>query len=359
MAGMHAIKTGTSTKSWFYYVTDKSWTKRNDLVTDTPGTLYSADFKTPILEFEAETPLQILSICANTFKHITRAYVSIKGKDGWVNIRHIRKPQLGNRILKTRSQREVQERFVIRTINKYASKTTPITVTGSSGFEIVQVVSAKKYSGYNRAGKQQYADIILTDSSNKQILISMKEFDAPSLFGGGLDQLKEAGLDYLRTITRKAWLATKKDKRFKINTTRRVDIYIRLRNRAWIKKAIIGSKQYGGPCDYIFIGPKEPTVDFTDGVLTFGVEGQGQSRTARFYSPDELMEKIPSPYLRIRSRGEDAKNNVTSKPIYVDHVDQDGIPLFWIKKFGSSERARFVVAIKAQAKSNQYLTIDG
>lgn len=233
---------------------------------------------------------------------------------------------------------ERQEKAFIDTVNKYAKK-GPITVGG-----IPDVVKAQKMQGLSKLGVEPYTDVILYTGSGKTVNLSLKggteagESQAPSIAGGGMTGLQalipDAIGDFLTAVNN--WYLSKGYKRGDIIP----DIYGQL-NPNLTSLVLRGTKQMGGPINFIYVGPMDLKVkSFQNNILELnGV----------FYNVKNYAAKHPI-YFRLRKRRDD-------QPYEPDLTDQNGYPLILGRSPSKGDSGRRIVMVPKLPKGANVVTV--
>lgn len=332
-------KSSTGELNWIKYIEGKPKWLSEPLVADKAGIAYNLDEAGRLIElfkFPTRIKIQLLSLVPIAIGRSQFVKCAIKEKNSieptecYVNINYIQKPtKFATKEVGVRVQ-ERQENGVIDSINKYhAMVAKPINVTGKSGTIIKNVIGASKNAGMNSFGKEPYVDVWIFLANGKRIGVSNKGTEAPSLFGGGLGGMLNIDPNYVKRVFNKALNAASKSDKFELNNPAKTkEIFIKITNKAFLKKSLIGTTQMGGPVDMMYIGKMDVKNKFDDKTNTLKFEN------GTFYTIEEYLKAHPELYLRIRRRD--------STQFFTLEKDSNGIP--YIFKNNANSRARLVTS---------------
>ena len=182
---------------------------------------------------------------------------------------------------------ERQERGIINTVKSLvkANGGKPISIKGIPH----KVVDAFK-KDKSEHGKEPYTDVVLKTQKGEEINISCKGPSAPSLAGGGLKGIELILPGIASRFLRKAYQAHIKKG---LKKGQKVpDIYGKISDNDK-KLLVVGTKQMGGPINYMYIGPMD--IKFDRSSMSFN----GSFIKAEVYAAEHDF------YFRLRARRKD------------------------------------------------------
>lgn len=250
---------------------------------------------------------------------------------------------------KGKEEKERQERGLIEAINSIEGEKTLIF----NNTKIEGVKSAKKIGKVEGYKAQAYADIEL-DTTKGIKKISAKGLQAPTLGSGGL-----SGLDILNNTTANSFIErvyrevaeeyqqiinanpNLKGQNLRGNKLFR-DVYRQIPKEVEIP-IIRGTKEMGGPIDYLYIGKME--VDFQ-------VKGNTISFNGDLYTVEEFVEKGTPLYVRITQRKDGPCYFTTEKNPNLQNIDVPKV--FSIKPNGSGGTQSRLFVTNRATKGRDY-----
>jgi len=229
---------------------------------------------------------------------------------------------------------ERQERGVVDAINNAVrqNKRVPVDIN-ASGTVLKGIASAKKYNGRQASGSEPYTDVIFVPKNAKEINLSLKGEESPSLAGGGLRALETIlpGIaNRFMTAVLKKLLAMGVKEGDKVP-----DVYGAISD-VNKKKIVVGTSAMGGPIDYMYIGPMD-------------VKSQYDPKTNTLYLNGALTEAVKYAkshklFFRLRARREDQT--------FAPNAVQAGTPKIYGKSPSKGDSAgRIVITDKVPANA--------
>ena len=194
---------------------------------------------------------------------------------------------------------ERQEHGMINIIKNNA----PVTIEQMG----IVAKDAYSYEGMNSLGKEQYIDIMITDTKGKDHGISMKATQSMTIGGGGTAGIMTMTPKFLKAVYKyfEKWLMSPKKIDGKVVEKGWEDgahvphkfipefYFVVPKNK--VETLIRGNKAIGGPIDFIYTGPADVTGKVIDGKLNLD---NGTFKTVKNYAKDMKGDF----YLRIRRR---------------------------------------------------------
>jgi hypothetical protein len=194
---------------------------------------------------------------------------------------------------------ERQEHGMINIIKNNA----PVTIEQMG----IVAKDAYSYEGMNSLGKEQYIDIMITDTNGKDHGISMKATQSMTIGGGGTAGIMTMTPKFLKAVYKyfEKWLMSPKKIDGKVVEKGWEDgahvphkfipefYFVVPKNK--VETLIRGNKAIGGPIDFIYTGPADVTGKVIDGKLNLD---NGTFKTVKNYAKDMKGDF----YLRIRRR---------------------------------------------------------
>jgi hypothetical protein len=250
---------------------------------------------------------------------------------------------------KGKQEKERQERGLIEAINSIEGEKTLIF----NNTKIEGVKSAKKIGKVEGYKAQAYADIEL-DTTKGIKKISAKGLQAPTLGGGGL-----SGLDILNNTTVNSFIErvygevieeyqqiinanpNLKGQDLRGNKLFR-DVYRQIPKEVEVP-IIRGTKEMGGPIDYLYVGNME--VDFQVKENTVSFNGD-------LYTAEEFVEKGTPLYVRISQRKDGPCYFTTEKNPSLQNIDVPKV--FSIKPNGSGGTQSRLFVTNRATKGRDY-----
>ncbi|BDR25818.1 hypothetical protein RVBP17_1390 [Pseudomonas phage sp. 30-3] len=227
---------------------------------------------------------------------------------------------------------ERQEHSFVSIIN---NETSSCPVTINANLKIENVTNAYKYSGRNSLGKEPYTDVVLNTVNGACYNISMKGVTSPSIAGGGLAGINVIAPGFMNEPLQCA-IEYFKNKGYKqgheFSKNDPADVFYKIPVSV-ATKIVKGTKEMGGPIDYLYIGPMDVKYSVTDNVITFN---------GKFLTVSDLINSEEL-YIRIRRRSND--QTLT----YID-VDTFGYPSLFTSQ--SEPNRRIEVYKKSQMPRN-------
>jgi len=231
---------------------------------------------------------------------------------------------------------ERQELGLINILNENAARGNKYYVSSFGSSK--KILKAEKNDGLSSLKQEPYIDIFIHTHDGKKHGISMKGDSAPSLAGGGLIGIKSSAPDLLDKIYKEIEKYIKglgfKDGSV-IDANLIPDIYIQIPNK-YVKKILVGSKEMGGPVDYMYIGRMDVTATINHNTGEIKPNGT-------FYSIDEYMRKIPNFFFRIRKRDLQSDNMIK---INFTKKNKEGYPLIFSAPKTDKNNFRMVIIDK-------------
>jgi hypothetical protein len=248
---------------------------------------------------------------------------------------------------------ERQEHGMIKIINDNA----PVKI--KMGNKLMAVKGAYSFEGMNSLGKEQYIDIMITDTNGKDYGVSMKATASMTVGGGGT-----AGINSMKPLLVKSiyrhledWIESPKP----IKGTDEVadawedgdhiphkfvpEMYFVVPEND-VKDLITGNKEMGGPIDYMYTGPADVTGKIENGILNID--------SGNFQTVDEYIMKDGEPqemYLRLRRRDVD-KNSYTEIDLYTK--GKTGFPLLFKNASNDKKNWRLLMTNKFSGPNPPY-----
>ena len=272
----------------------------------------------------------------------TRKTVLLPTLDGEkVRMSHLQKTkEFGRRGGKVETER--QESALVNAINTAVAENgnKPITLE-TAKYKLENVTGANKVSGVNDYGKEPYADVAIHLKSGATKLISAKGTRAPSIAGGGIAGLMNVSKNIVGNAVKRAFKLYKEaygDKEgMRFPPGKAIEVYVRIADK-WVEPILRGTKEMGGPIDYMYVGPMDIDYDFEkkSGKLTAKLSGD-------LIDIDTYMEKIGNLYIRIRRRRK-------TQVLDFQSVDKYGFPNIFYQR-GEGGR-RFVLVSEKDVPKN-------
>lgn len=250
---------------------------------------------------------------------------------------------------KGKEEKERQERGLIEAINSIQGIKTLVF----NNTKIEGVKSAKKVGKVEGYKAQAYADIEL-DTTKGVKKISAKGLQAPTLGGAGLSGFdilnnptvnsfiegvyREVATEYQQIINSNPNL---KEQDLRGNKLFR-DVYRQIPKEVEIP-IIKGTKEMGGPIDYLYIGNME---------VSFEVEGNTVKFAGDLYTVEEFVEKGTPFYVRILQRKDGPCYFTTEKNTKLKNIDVPKI--FAIKPDGSGQTQSRLFVTNRATKGRDY-----
>ena len=248
---------------------------------------------------------------------------------------------------------ERQEHGMIKIINDNA----PLKI--NMGNKLIAVKGAYGFEGMNDLGKEQYIDIMITDTNGKDYGVSMKATASMTIGGGGT-----AGINSMKPLLVQSiykyledWIESPKP----IKGTEEVadawedgdqiphkfipEMYFVVPEND-VKDLMIGNKAMGGPIDYIYTGPADVTGKIENGILNID--------SGTFKTVDEYIMKDGAQqemYLRLRRRDVD-KNSYTEIDLYTK--GKSGLPLLFKNASNDKKNWRLLMTQKIPETNSPY-----
>lgn len=325
MAGYNVKKTGSKLDSWDYYIAAGLHSIAEPFRVEKDAFLVNEKGE-PAAEVKKGGSILVVSNEAKKINGKKSAAVAMDGSVLYLAIDAVQKRTTKLIEGGLRAQ-ERQEQGIIKSINGLVAMKKRIAVKDEAGTDFEGVTGAEKNEGTNSYGKEPYVDIWITQGT-KKIGISNKGETAPSVAGGGAAGLYRTDPAYLKKMLDAAYKAAIKAK-WKLGEPPPSDIYVKIADRAFLKKVLRGTPEMGGPVDYFYIGKMD--VEYT-------VKGSQITYTnGKFVKIEDYMKKYPTLYLRIRRR------NTSQK--FVNLVDpKTGLPVIFK---GADGIARLVIETRS------------
>lgn len=229
-----------------------------------------------------------------------------------------------------KGESERQERGFVDAINQAVQKNRRKPVEVATDEENLKgVIAANKVDGTNELGKEPYADIAVHNNRGKTELISAKNTRAPSIAGGGIAGLFHIDPNIVGNAVKKAWrfyktnFADSEGKKFPQGKA--IEVYVKI-PETWHEDILKGTKEMGGPIDYMYIGPMDVEAEIEDKKVTLN---------GSLIDIDDYMGHVGDLYLRIRRRRVDQVLDFSS-------VDRYGFPNIF---YSRGEGGRRVVLV--------------
>ncbi len=212
----------------------------------------------------------------------------------------------------------------------------------------IPVIAAVKQQGLSALKQEPYIDINIKLANGSSVGISCKGSSAPSLAGGGgigLDSISPKLMIDVYTALEK-YLSTELKLKHgdKVLASVIPDIGIQIPENL-IEKIIVGTKEMGGPVDYMYIGPMN---------VQSSKSGSELKLNGEFYSANEYIQKLGGKlFFRIRKRDIASSNMIQ---IEYQKKNKSGYPLMFVQPNSQKTNLRIVVADKT-APTWKILTI--
>tara|TARA_B100001105_G_C22339570_1_gene420653 strand:+ start:121 stop:1110 length:990 start_codon:yes stop_codon:yes gene_type:complete len=195
---------------------------------------------------------------------------------------------------------ERQEHGLINVVN--ASKGATIEQMG------ITIKSARSYEGMNSMGKEQYIDIFITDSEDKDHGISMKGPSSISIGAGGTAGLVSMFPDLVKKVYNRIenYLRNLELKDDDVVPHSSIpDLYFNIPEN-YVIELMRGNKAMGGPIEWVYQGSSDVKGEVVDGKLNLN----GNFHTVENYVGEEA-DKF---YFRMRKR------DVAGEHTQIDYV---------------------------------------
>jgi len=213
-----------------------------------------------------------------------------------------------------KSDTERQEVGIVEAINGAVATNKQKPITVKTKYDTIKdVISANKVTGMSELGKEPYADIAIHTKSGRTYLVSAKATHAPSIAGGGIAGLMNIDKDIVGNAVKRAYKFYKEvyghAEGKKFPPGRAIEVYIKIADKH-LRTILRGTKEMGGPIDFMYIGPMDIESTFENGILSFN---------GSFINIDTYMKKIGNLFLRIRRRRK-------TQVLDFESVDKYGFP---------------------------------
>jgi len=202
------------------------------------------------------------------------------------------------------------------------------------------IVNASKNEGLSSIGKEPYIDVNLVSNKGEVIGCSMKGMSAPSLAGGGLAGINTVTphlMPRLYTSVTNHLVSEGYHHGDIVDNKELPDLYLPV-PLTDTRILIEGTKEMGGPVQFMYVGPMDVTYTFQRDFGQYNVDLNGN-----FYSVEEYMQKIPEFYFRVRKRDLDVDNRVQ---IDYYNLNKEGFPKLFTSPTTGKNNLRIVVVDK-------------
>lgn len=331
-------KSGAKVSSFQYYIQGNS-----DFLKEP---FYIHD-KTELLDVNGNVLASLKRTDEIYFLDITQTYKIHKGNgtffkvrygklEGYVNWTKVQKPSKAT-YSGVRPQEE-QEHAFVKEIKDALEIYDSIKLFSKKNKVIDNVTDVYKLQGLSKVGKEPYQDLIIKQK-NKEVGISMKMDSQPSMMGGGLTGLLtiKGMKEYLNEV-----LKEQKERMIEYYKEKGIvaDVYIKIKDKKILEQMFQGTKEMGGPVEYIIKGAKNPKQRVNNNELHF--------ENLDFYDIKDFRDMFgDNIYLRIRKRKVDAE-------IVFEEQYANGV-LILTK---SSEGRERIVTTEGQPKSGNSIIIE-
>ena len=233
---------------------------------------------------------------------------------------------------------ERQEHGLINVVN--ASKGATIEQMG------ITIKSARSYEGMNSMGKEQYIDIFITDSEDKDHGISMKGLSSISIGAGGTAGLVSMFPDLVKKVYNRIenYLRNLELKDDDVVPHSSIpDLYFNIPEN-YVIELMRGNKAMGGPIEWVYQGSSDVKGEVVDGKLNLN----GNFYTVEDYIGDEA-DKF---YFRMRKRDADGEHT------QIDYVTTGRFDLPILMKNESNNRRNWrLLMTKGRPKNSIILDL--
>lgn len=238
---------------------------------------------------------------------------------------------------------ERQENGLINAINNSVEEHNDSIVLMTEHSCLEGVTSARKSSGVNKFGKENYADLILT-INDTELMVSAKGITAPAVAGGGLQGIKHINPAIIEDALVTAHGFYAQNYHHLINTEIPKggipEVYVRIPDE-YLLHILKGTADMGGPVDYMYIGPMDVKSEFNSGLL---------SVSGKLIPIDDFAKSVESLFFRIRRRR-------ISQTLDLLRVDSHGYPSIFYEQ-GEGHRRVVVVKKSSIPKSAKAISDD-
>lgn len=257
----------------------------------------------------------------------------IDGEDEYIKLTQLQKSkEFGRRGGKSETER--QEKGFVDAINQAVQKNRrkPVNVTTDEE-DLKNIIAANKVEGSNELGKEPYADIAVHNNRGSTELISAKNVRAPSIAGGGISGLFNIDPNIVGNAVKKAWrfyktnFADSEGKKFPQGKA--IEVYVKI-PETWHEEILKGTKEMGGPIDYMYIGPMDVDAEIEDNTVKLN---------GNLININDYMGHVGDLFLRIRRRRADQVLDFSS-------VDKYGFPNIF---YSRGEGGRRVVLVSSSS----------
>ena len=197
---------------------------------------------------------------------------------------------------------ERQEQGLVDSIKNAVKKNKDNPVTLVAGkITISGVIDADKYTGRQSGGSEPYTDVVIK-TTDRTFNLSCKGPTAPSLAGGGLK-----GLDLVVPGITSKFMKLALAALLKLNLKRGdkvPDVFGEITG-TMKEKIVVGTKQMGGPIDYMYIGPMDVQGPYD--AKTNTVKVNGSLFESKQYAKSHTL------FFRLRARREDQRFDPDAK----------------------------------------------
>jgi hypothetical protein len=231
---------------------------------------------------------------------------------------------------RTKRDMEKQERDLVKYVTLAYEKLGPHSIVSTSQTSFIEnIIGAHKLEGHNELGKEHYTDLVFVTSEGRHINISAKGTTSPAIAGGGLvgalSIFKDK--DLIRAFLENAekWLLNNGFEEGDYIP----DIYGQV-NDSDKEMIILGTKEMGGPIDYLYIGPMDVEYAIDEKRKALLLNGE--------LIPAKLFAEKNDIFVRMRKRRKD-------QPFVPGVRDKKGYPLIVGRSPTKGDRGRRIAFV--------------
>ena len=237
---------------------------------------------------------------------------------------------------------ERQEHGLVNVINANA----PIKIEQMG----IVAKSARSYEGMNSLGKEQYIDIIITDSNDKDYGISMKASGSMTIGGGGTAGAMNMFPDLITKVYYRIEQYLVDDMQLEdddvIPHNAIPDLYFSIPEK-YVAPLMRGNKAMGGPIHYIYVGSSDVTGEVDGDTLKLN----GNFSSVKDYINDTVG--LNNFYFRMRKRDADGQQT----QIDLSSVGKYDLPIL-MKNETNYRRNWRLLMTTSKPKNKTPLTLD-